>query len=138
MRCRFFYLLLLAGLFATRAQGAAALYSIGDPTAEEQLYLEQINRARANPAAEGVRLAATRDPDVLEAIQFFGVDILLFALQMNALPPLPPLAFSEGRRERNVLIKQLGINRTPQKFLANVRIELATSQLLKFCSNLCL
>ena len=33
-------------------QAAAAVpYSVGDPTPEEQLYIELINRARANPAA---------------------------------------------------------------------------------------
>src|SRR5438045_241634 len=35
---------------------APALWSIGDPTDEEQLYLELMNRSRANPTAEGVRL----------------------------------------------------------------------------------
>src|SRR6266576_2991514 len=32
-------------------------YSIGDPTDEEQLYLEYINRSRSDPPVEGVRLA---------------------------------------------------------------------------------
>src|SRR6476620_15457 len=44
---------------------AAVTYSIGDPTPEEQLYVEFINRARANPPAEGLRLAQTTDPDIL-------------------------------------------------------------------------
>src|SRR5688572_1754381 len=38
-----------------RPQGPTR-YSIGDPTDEEQLYLEHINRSRSNPPAEGVRL----------------------------------------------------------------------------------
>ena len=42
---------------ATPESPAAQLYSIGDPTNEEQYYLELINRARANPTAEGLRLA---------------------------------------------------------------------------------
>src|ERR1051325_1441533 len=50
------------------------LYSIGDPTNEEQYYLELINRARANPTAEGVRLALTTDPNVLSAYSAFGVN----------------------------------------------------------------
>src|SRR5436190_20798975 len=35
---------------------AQTQYDSGDPTADEQLVLEMINRARANPAAEGQRL----------------------------------------------------------------------------------
>src|SRR5882724_10225544 len=51
------------------------LYSIGDPTDEEQLYLEYLNRSRSDPPAEGVRLANTTDPDVLSAYTFFKVDL---------------------------------------------------------------
>ena len=54
-------------------KGGPTLYSIGQPTAEEQLYLEYINRSRANPPAEGARLAATTDPDVLGAYSLLSV-----------------------------------------------------------------
>ena len=37
--------------------GAQTLYDFGNPTADEQLYIELINRARDNPTAEGIRLA---------------------------------------------------------------------------------
>ena len=37
-------------------RAASTLYDSGDPTASEQLVLEMINRARANPTAEGTRL----------------------------------------------------------------------------------
>src|SRR5690242_924638 len=57
-----------------RPQGPT-VYSIGDPTDEEQLYLEYINRSRADPSAEGVRLATTTDADVLSAYSFFSVDL---------------------------------------------------------------
>jgi len=50
------------------------LYSIGQPTDEEQLYLEFINRSRANPPPEGVRLASTTDPYVLAAYEYFIVN----------------------------------------------------------------
>src|SRR5512140_2998499 len=39
--------------------GPTQPWSIGQPTDEEQLYLEYINRSRANPTAEGARLAAS-------------------------------------------------------------------------------
>ena len=70
------------------------LYSIGDPTDEEQLYLEFINRSRANPPAEGARLAQTTDPNVLFAYQFFKVDLALMQSDFNAIPPAQPLAMN--------------------------------------------
>ncbi len=82
---------------AAVAEAAAAngtLYSIGSPTAEEQYYLELINRARANPAAEGVRLATTTDASVLSAYSYFGVDLALMQAEFAALPVRPPLAFN--------------------------------------------
>src|SRR4051794_30249049 len=51
----------------THGPKGSTLYSIGQPTDEEQLYLEFLNRMRANPTAEGQRLAATTDSDVLSA-----------------------------------------------------------------------
>jgi len=71
-----------------------SLYSIGQPTDEEQLYLEYINRSRANPTAEGVRLAATTDPDVMSAYSYFGVDLTLMQLEFATNPPVPPLAMN--------------------------------------------
>jgi len=45
--------------------GALVLYNSGSPTAAEQLVLEYINRARANPVAEGQRLGI----DITEGLQ---------------------------------------------------------------------
>ena len=47
---------------AATATALPASYSIGDPSDEEQMYLEYINRARADPAAEGIRFANDTDP----------------------------------------------------------------------------
>ena len=69
-------------------------YSIGSPTDEEQLYLEYINRARANPPAEGLKLAITTDPDVLAAYAQFGVDTNLMQSQFNAITSSPPVAMN--------------------------------------------
>jgi hypothetical protein len=68
------------------------LYSIGQPTEEEQLYVELINRARANPAAEGERLRATTDPEVVAAYDFFSVDLELMVAEFAAIDPAPPVA----------------------------------------------
>jgi hypothetical protein len=52
--------LLIAGIvLAAPAALWAQQYDSGDPTAAEQLALEYINRARANPTAEGTRLSIT-------------------------------------------------------------------------------
>src|SRR5205807_3031727 len=70
------------------------LYSIGDPTNEEQYYLELINRARANPTAEGNRLAATTDSNILAAYTAFGVNLVLMQSQFLLIPPAPPLSMN--------------------------------------------
>jgi uncharacterized protein YkwD len=72
----------------------AQVYSIGDPTNEEQYYLELINRARANPTAEGNRLAATTDSNVLAAYSSFGVNLVLMQSQFVLIPPAPPLSMN--------------------------------------------
>ncbi len=79
---------------AVASPTAPQLYSIGNPTNEEQLYLEDINRARANPTAEGQRLAATNDPDVVGAYRAFAVNLLLMQTQLAALIPMPPLSMN--------------------------------------------
>jgi hypothetical protein len=75
------------------AQGTT-LYSIGTPSDEEQLYLEMINRGRANPTAEGVRMATSTDVAVRAAMDFYKVDIPLMQQEFAALPVRPPLAMN--------------------------------------------
>lgn len=82
-----------AGRGAWRPTAGPVLYEIGDPTDEEQLYLELINRSRADPAAEGVRLAELADPAVLESYGFFSVDLARMRRDLAAYPPAQPLAF---------------------------------------------
>lgn len=60
-------------------------YSHGDPTDEEQLFLEFINQARASIDDEVDRLTHTTDPDVLDSIDFFNVDLTLMATQFESL-----------------------------------------------------
>jgi hypothetical protein len=69
-------------------------YSIGQPTDEEQLSLEFLNRMRANPTAEGQRLAAITDPNILAAYGQFGVDLNLLKAEFATNPPVPPLAIN--------------------------------------------
>jgi hypothetical protein len=65
-------------LFASTAK-AAVLYYSGNPTPEEQLVLEYINRARADPIAEGQRL---------------GIDIHEGLSDPSLVGPRPPLAMN--------------------------------------------
>jgi hypothetical protein len=88
-----------APLFTTETgkpslHSTATTYSIGDPSPEEQLYLEFINRARLNPPAEGVILANIKDPGILSAYQGFKIDLSLMQSQFAALGAIQPLAFN--------------------------------------------
>lgn len=73
-------------------RAAPTVYSIGDPTDEEQLYVELINRARSNPTAEGERLVTTQDEDVLRALEFFNVDVDLVRSQFHSITAAPPVS----------------------------------------------
>jgi len=72
------------------------------PTNQEQEMLERINRLRADPGGEFARLivnAATRTgvtADITGALQFFNVDLTLFAQQMAAFSAVAPLAWSNA------------------------------------------
>lgn len=86
------------------AHGALAQtirYDVGPVSAQEQLYVELINRARSNPAQEGIRLAAlsATDEDVASNVKFFGVDLELMKAEMASLPAAPPLAPNKRLRE---------------------------------------
>ena len=65
----FVAVILVASLLSLRAVTptvtALVRYDSGNPTADEQLVLEYINRARANPIAEGQRLGI----DIHEGLQ---------------------------------------------------------------------
>ena len=76
----------------TQYRAAANLYSIGEPTPEEQLYVEMINRARANPQGEALIFATTTDPEVLANYEYFTVNLLLMQQQFALIQPAPPVA----------------------------------------------
>lgn len=68
-------------------------YVMGDPSSEEQMYLEYINRARALPWEEGYLLATSTDPEIQFTYQFFGTDLQRVVDEIAQYPPQPPLAF---------------------------------------------
>src|SRR3954462_3290438 len=76
---------------------AAAQFSVGDPTDEEQMHLELINRARANANAEALRLIALSltDKDVGDQFRIWQVDTNLLIAQFATLAAFaPPLSFN--------------------------------------------
>lgn len=77
----------------TRSADGTPLYSVGEPTDDEQLYLELVNRTRAAPLAEALRLANLTDPDVRNAYEFFAVDLQKFVNDTAGYPVAQPLAF---------------------------------------------
>lgn len=80
------------GMIESTAQ-ANQLYSHGDPTPEEQLMLEMVNRARANPTEEGIRLMDTDDARVQSAYAYFKINKTATKAAFTAYPQRPPLAF---------------------------------------------
>ncbi len=80
--------------FSRAESPPAQLYSIGEPTNDEQYYLELINRARANPIAEGIRLATTTDSNVVSSYSWFGVNLVLLQSQFALIPAAPPLSMN--------------------------------------------
>lgn len=69
------------------------VYSHGDPTPDEQYMLELINRARANPTEEGIRLMDTEDPSVQAAYSYFNINKAATKQAFTTYPQRPPLAF---------------------------------------------
>jgi len=76
-----------------RAGQGTTLYSIGEPTDDEQHYLELINRTRISPVSESVWLANVTDPDVVAAYNQYEVNLAVFIADTSAFPPVAPLAF---------------------------------------------
>lgn len=69
-------------------------YSHGDPSPAEQLILELMNRARANPTQEGLFLTSQTDSRILQAISFFQVNLNTVRSNFAAIAPQPPLALN--------------------------------------------
>ena len=100
--------------FSRQSRMQGAVYSIGQPTAEEQYYVELINRARANPKAEGKRLAATKSPEVTSSLRYFGVDLEQMKREFATLSAMPPLAINPKLTECARGHSQDMFNRIPE------------------------
>jgi hypothetical protein len=63
------------------------------PDANEQQMVWLMNRARSDPAQEGVWLAMENDPDIAAARSFWHVDTTVLQNEFSAIQPKPPAAF---------------------------------------------
>ena len=52
-----------------------------------------MNRARANPPAEGVWLATSTDPDIADGRNYFSVNTTVLQNEFNGYSAKPPAAF---------------------------------------------
>jgi hypothetical protein len=102
------------------------------PTADEQYMLELINRARANPAAEGQRLLQLAQTDPLIHAATGNWDMNLFYQLISSHGPLPPLAFNPGlieaARDHNQVM--LAVNdqvHSPKGYLTNPAVATASN-----------
>jgi len=75
-----------------------------EPTGPEQELLARINHFRANPAGEFARLGMGSStypvnspiPDVVNAMKYYNVDLTKLQTELNALTPVPPLAWNSA------------------------------------------
>ena len=70
---------------------AQSAYDFGNPDGNEQIYIERINRARANPTAEGQRLATTTHPGLIDVYAYASVNLLVMKSEMSLLAIQAPL-----------------------------------------------
>lgn len=63
------------------------------PDGNEQQMVWLMNRARANPTAEGVFLGASGNADIQSGINYFRVNLNLMRAEFAAIVPQPPAAF---------------------------------------------
>ncbi len=96
-----------------------------EPTAEQQFWLELMNRMRSDPAGELERLAhfsspgvwdrvKSDDPGVQAALDFYGTDAAVLLAQWSGLSPAPPLAWSASLANSAVAYSNLMVQADQQ------------------------
>ncbi|PIE67632.1 MAG: hypothetical protein CSA23_03385 [Deltaproteobacteria bacterium] len=63
------------------------------PDGDEQQLIWLMNKARANPTAEGIWLATVNDSQIQGAVRYFDVDLPLMQQEFAAIAPKPPGAW---------------------------------------------
>ena len=75
------------------AERSTERFDLGELSTEEQMIWFLVNRARADPAAEGRWLATNTDPLISQGIEAFGVDVEQLIADFDRYPPRPPVAW---------------------------------------------
>lgn len=99
-----------------------------DPTAQEQYWLELINRARSDPAGELARMVnfsssssfgspASNDPNIAAALAFYGTNAALLNAQWATLTAAPAIAWSDTLGNSAAIYSQAMINHDQQSHM---------------------
>jgi len=97
-----------------------------DVTPREQELLEMLNRMRTSPQAEYNILTQTKNKDVLDAINFFHVDLTVLKQQFSQLTAVQPLAWDATLRKAALAHSQAMIDADEQTHQAPGEADLAT------------
>ena len=113
------------GVWLMAASLGSAPARAADPTADQQYWLELINRMRRDPSGELARLvnfsspgvwAATKsaDPTVQFALDFYGTNAAVLQTQWNTLSAAPPLAWNSSLANSAIDYSNLMVQRQQQ------------------------
>ncbi len=117
-----------ASLLGAALLVGAALPAWADPTAQEQYWLELLNRARRDPAAELSRMVnfsspstfgspSSSDPGISAALAYYGTSASALASQWATLVAAPPLAWNDTLRGSAASYSQLMVSSDQQSHL---------------------
>ena len=100
------------------------------PTDAEQYMLELVNRARANPVAEGQRLFALSRTDPVLSVSTRGWDLSKFVKVISSYSAEPPLAFNtrliEAARDHGTAMLAANLQfHSPRGYLNNPKVATA-------------
>lgn len=106
----------------------AALPAWADPTAQEQYWLELLNRARRDPAAELSRMVnfsspgtfavpSSSDPGIAAALAYYGTNAPALIAQWATLTAAAPLAWNETLRGSAASYSQMMVTSDQQSHL---------------------
>lgn len=117
-----------ASLFGVALLVGAARPSWADPTAQEQYWLELLNRARRDPAAELSRMVnfsspstfgspSSSDPGISAALAYYGTSAAALVSQWASLTAAPALAWNDTLRGSAASYSQLMVSSDQQSHL---------------------
>lgn len=118
--CRHFAIVFVA-LF-----GLPWALSAADPTADQQYWLELINRMRRDPSTELSKLVNLTSPStwdtpksddafIAAALNFYGTDAATLSAQWSTLTAAPPVAWSSALSQSSITYSNVMVNQDQQE-----------------------